>query len=105
MIDLHILDGFWKPTLNRSEKANTLAFEIPERAPEIAGEYKEARAVIITSVVKVFSAGADLSAVNAGLATSNVWKRLSGAIADLPSLTIAALNSTLPSEAFGMALA
>ena len=61
--------------------------------------------MIITSVVKVFSAGADLSAVNAGLATSNVWKRLSGAIADLPSLTIPALNGTLTSGAFGMALA
>ncbi|MGB3280186.1 MAG: enoyl-CoA hydratase/isomerase family protein, partial [Pseudorhodobacter sp.] len=41
----------------------------------------------------------------AGLATSPVWERLSGAIAALPCLTIAALNGTLAGGAMGMALA
>jgi enoyl-CoA hydratase len=34
-----------------------------------------------------------------------VWERLSGAIAALPCLTVAALNGTLAGGAFGMALA
>ena len=40
-----------------------------------------------------------------GLATSDVWERLSGAIAALPCLTVAALNGTLAGGANGMALA
>ena len=54
---------------------------------------------------KVFSAGADLEAARAGLATSPLWERLSGQIAALPCLTIAALNGTLAGGAMGMALA
>jgi enoyl-CoA hydratase/carnithine racemase len=65
----------------------------------------KARAVILTGTGKVFSAGADLDAARAGLATDPVWEDLSGAIADLPCLTIAALNGTLAGGAFGMALA
>ena len=105
MIDLDISGGVWTLTLNRAEKANALSFEMLERIAEIASDAKAARAVIITGAGAVFSAGADLSAVKAGLATSDVWERLSGAIADLPGLTIAALNGTLAGGAFGMALA
>ncbi len=105
MIDLDISGGVWTLTLNRAEKANALSFEMLERIAEIASDAKAARAVIITSAGAVFSAGADLSAVKAGLATSDVWERVSGAIADLPGLTIAALNGTLAGGAFGMALA
>tara|TARA_B100001059_G_scaffold110554_1_gene110683 strand:- start:20 stop:643 length:624 start_codon:yes stop_codon:yes gene_type:complete len=105
MIDLDISDGVWTLTLNRADKANALSFEMLERIAEIAGEAKEARAVIITGAGTVFSAGADLNAVKAGLATSDVWERASGAIAALPGLTIAALNGTLAGGAFGMALA
>lgn len=54
---------------------------------------------------KVFSAGADLAEARAGLATSDVWERLSGAIAALPCLTVAALNGTLAGGANGMVLA
>ena len=61
--------------------------------------------VLLTGAGKVFSAGADLDAARAGLATSEVWERLSAAIAALPGLTIAALNGTLAGGAFGMALA
>ena len=65
----------------------------------------QAQALILTGTGKVFSAGADLDAARAGLATYPVWEELSGAIADLPCLTIAALNGTLAGGAFGMALA
>ena len=105
MIDLDISGGVWTLTLNRAEKANALSFEMLERIAEIASDAKAARAVIITGAGGVFSAGADLNAVKAGLATSDVWERVSGAIADLPGLTIAALNGTLAGGAFGMALA
>ena len=50
--------------------------------------------LVLTGAGKVFSAGADLDAAKAGLATSPLWERLSGAIAALPGLTIAALNGT-----------
>ena len=105
MIDLDISGGVWTLTLNRAEKANALSFEMLERIAEIASDAKAARAVIITGAGGVFSAGADLNAVKVGLATSDVWERVSGAIADLPGLTIAALNGTLAGGAFGMALA
>jgi enoyl-CoA hydratase/carnithine racemase len=68
-------------------------------------EAQEARAVILTGKGKVFSAGADLEAARAGLATSPLWEELSGAIANLPCITVTALNGTLAGGAFGMALA
>ncbi|MEC7670725.1 MAG: enoyl-CoA hydratase/isomerase family protein, partial [Pseudomonadota bacterium] len=58
-----------------------------------------------TGAGKVFSAGADLDAAKAGLAVSPLWERLSGAIAALPGLTIAALNGTVAGGAMGMVLA
>ena len=105
MIDLDISGGVWTLTLNRPDKANSLTFEMLERIAEIAADAKDARDLIITGAGTVFSAGADLSAAKAGLATSDVWERVSGAIAALPGLTIAALNGTLAGGAFGMALA
>ena len=53
----------------------------------------------------VFSSGADLDAAKAGLATDPIWERLSAAIANLPGLTVAALNGTVAGGAFGMVLA
>lgn len=53
----------------------------------------------------VFSAGGDLDEMAAGLANSDLWERLSNAIAALPGLSIAALNGTLAGGAMGMALA
>ena len=65
----------------------------------------DAKAVIITGAGKVFSAGADLDQAREGLAVSDIWERLSGAIENLPCLTIAVLNGTLAGGATGMALA
>ena len=105
MIDLSKSGGIWILRLDRPEKANSLTLEMLERIAEVALEGVAARALIITGTGKVFSAGADLEAAKSGLATSDVWEKVSGAIADLPCLTIAALNGTLAGGAFGMALA
>ena len=105
MIDLTREDGLWTVTLNRPDKANSLTFEMLEDLTRIATKAQGARALILTGTGQVFSAGADLEAAKAGLAKSDVWERLSGVIAALPCLTIAALNGTLAGGAFGMALA
>ena len=106
MIDLTKDDaGFWTVAINRPDKANSLTKAMLEELSEIALAAQDARALVITGVGKVFSAGADLDEARAGLATDGVWERLSGAIADLPCLTIAALNGTLAGGAMGMALA
>ena len=98
-------DGLWVVTINRPDKANSLTKAMLERLAEIAENAQAARALILTGTGKVFSAGADLEAAKAGLATDGVWERLSGAIAALPGLTIAAMNGTLAGGANGMALA
>lgn len=105
MIDLSRDGGFWTVTLNRPDKANSLTPEMLEDLARIAEGAQEARVFVLTGAGKVFSAGADLEAAKAGLATSDVWERVSGAIARLPGLTIASLNGTLAGGAFGMALA
>ncbi|MFV1602606.1 MULTISPECIES: enoyl-CoA hydratase/isomerase family protein [unclassified Phaeobacter] len=106
MIDLDIgEDGLWTVTLNRPDKANALTVQMLEQLCDIAARAQGARGLIITGAGRVFSAGADLDAARAGLATSPLWEQLSGAIADLPCLTIAALNGTLAGGANGMALA
>ncbi len=105
MIELQKDGGLWTVTLNRPEKANSLTPEMLERLCEIAEGAGEARALVLTGRGKVFSAGADIEAARAGLATSPLWDRLSGAIARLEGLTIAALNGTLAGGAMGMALA
>ena len=105
MIDIDKSNGLWTVTLNRPDKANALTTEMLEELVTIAEDATEARGFILTGTGKVFSAGADLDAAKAGLATSDVWERLSSAIAMIPCLTIAALNGTLAGGANGMALA
>ncbi len=105
MIDVEKADGVWMVTLDRPDKANALTHAMLSELATIAEEAQSARALILTGRGKVFSAGADLDEARAGLATSDVWERLSGAIAALPGLTIAALNGTLAGGAMGMALA
>ena len=105
MIDLAQAGDVWRVTLNRPEKANALTAAMLQELVEIAEAAQAARAVIITANGSVFSAGADLDEMHAGLATSPLWERLSRAIAALPGLSIAALNGTLAGGAMGMVLA
>lgn len=91
--------------LNRPDKANALTGEMLDALATAVEEAEGARALILTGEGRVFSAGADLDAAAAGLATSPLWERLSAAIAGFPGLTVAALNGTLAGGACGMALA
>jgi enoyl-CoA hydratase/carnithine racemase len=107
MIRLDIDDGLWTVTIDRPEKANSLTRAMLGEIADIAERAgrEEARVFVLRGEGKVFSAGADLDEARAGLATDPVWERLSGAIAALPCLTIAALNGTLAGGAMGMVLA
>ncbi|MEL6640212.1 MAG: enoyl-CoA hydratase/isomerase family protein [Pseudomonadota bacterium] len=97
-------DGIWTVTLNRPEKANALTSEMLNSLADIAQAAKEAKALVLTGNGKVFSAGADLENVET-LATHPGWERLSGHIAAINGLTIAALNGTVAGGSFGMVLA
>ena len=92
-------------TIDRPDKANSLTADMIEALCVGVEEARSARALILTGRGKVFSAGADLEAARAGLATSPLWERLSGAIARHPGLTVAALNGTAAGGAMGMVLA
>ncbi|NVO57641.1 enoyl-CoA hydratase/isomerase family protein [Rhodobacteraceae bacterium B1Z28] len=105
MIELTKSDGLWTVTISNPEKANALTGAMLAELVGIAETATEAHALILTGAGKVFSAGADLDEARAGLATSDLWERLSGAIAALPCLTVAALNGTLAGGANGMVLA
>ncbi|MDG1470281.1 MAG: enoyl-CoA hydratase/isomerase family protein [Ascidiaceihabitans sp.] len=105
MIQLDDTGDVWTVTIDRLDKANSLTHAMLSELADIAERAGSARALVLTGKGKVFSAGADLEAAKAGLAVSDVWERLSGAIARLPGLTIAALNGTLAGGAMGMALA
>lgn len=105
MIELDKDGGLWTATINRPDKANSLTEAMLSDLADIAEAAQAARVLILTGAGGVFSAGADLDEARAGLATSPVWERLSGAIAALPGLSIAALNGTLAGGAMGMALA
>jgi enoyl-CoA hydratase len=90
--------------INRPDKANALTGAmLADLHDRVKGA--EDRALILTGEGRVFSAGADLDEMKAGLGTSPQWEALSAAIAAYPGLTIAALNGTLAGGAMGMALA
>jgi enoyl-CoA hydratase/carnithine racemase len=107
MIRLDKNDGFWRVTIARPEKANSLTRAMLGDFLGIAevAAREQVRALVLTGEGKVFSAGADLDEARAGLATDPVWEKLSGRIATLPCLTVAALNGTVAGGAFGMVLA
>jgi enoyl-CoA hydratase/carnithine racemase len=105
MIGLERDGGLWIVTIDRPDKANSLTSRMLEELAGIAESATEARALILTGRGRVFSAGADLDEARAGLATSAVWERLSGALAALPALKVAALNGTAAGGALGMVLA
>jgi enoyl-CoA hydratase len=90
--------------LARSQKANALTGRMLETLFQ-AVTSADTPALILTGEGKVFSAGADLDEMKAGLGTTPAWEALSGALAAYPGLTIAALNGTLAGGAMGMALA
>ncbi|MRU14657.1 enoyl-CoA hydratase/isomerase family protein [Roseovarius sp. A21] len=106
MINLEKDNGLWIVTINRPDKANSLTEEMLVELARIAeAAHEDARVFVLTGEGKVFSAGADLEAARAGLATSAVWERLSSAIAGFPGLSITALNGTVAGGAMGMVLA
>lgn len=105
MIDLSRDGDIWTVTINRPDKAGALTTAMLAELTEIADAARVAKVLILTGTGRVFSAGADLDAARAGLATDAVWERLSTAIVDLPCMTIAALNGTVAGGAFGMVLA
>ena len=93
--------------LARADKANALTEDMLAAlltAVESA-ETGGAKALILTGEGKVFSAGADLDEMKAGLGTNPLWEQVSGALARFSGLTIAALNGTLAGGATGIALA
>jgi enoyl-CoA hydratase len=95
----------WTVTIDRPEKAGALTRDMLVELSEIAEAAQESKVFVLTGKGAVFSAGADLDAARAGLATDPVWERLSSAIAALPGLSISALNGTVAGGAFGMVLA
>lgn len=107
MIRVETADGVRTVTIDRPEKANSLTTDMLTTLAAAAETAPEAgvKVFVLRGTGKVFSAGADLDEARAGLATSPVWERLSGAIARMPCLTIAALNGTLAGGAMGMVLA
>lgn len=107
MIDVIETGALWTLVLNRADKANALTRAMLADLAAGVGQAVAAgaQALVITGAGKVFSAGADLDEMQAGLGTAPEWETLSSAIAAAPCLTIAALNGTLAGGAFGMALA
>ena len=104
MICIDHEDGITILRLARSEKANALTEKmLVDLGAAVA--VADTPALILTGEGKVFSAGADLDGMKAGLGASPAWEALSAAIAAYPGLTIAALNGTLAGGAMGMALA
>lgn len=107
MIRVARTGGIRTLTLDRPEKANALTREMLEQlADAVASAWDEGdRVLVLTGAGRVFSAGADLDAARAGLATDPAWERLSAAVAAFPGLAVAALNGTVAGGACGMVLA
>lgn len=107
MIAVSAERGLWTLTLDRPDKANALSRDMLMALLAAVRQARRegARALVLTGSGRVFSAGADLVEAKAGLATDPVWEQLSLAIAELPCLTVAALNGTAAGGALGMVLA
>jgi len=111
MIELAKDGALWTVTLNRPHKANALTVGMLETLDRIFAQAQQddaLRVLVITGAgTRVFCAGADLGeARNATSITTNpVWERMSNRLANLPCLTIAALNGTVAGGGFALALA
>jgi enoyl-CoA hydratase len=90
--------------IDRPDKANALTAAMLDDLSRAVLQSRT-NVLILTGAGRVFSAGADLDEMKAGLGTKSEWEVLSSAIAAYPGLTIAALNGTLAGGAMGMALA
>ncbi|MCP5073758.1 MAG: enoyl-CoA hydratase/isomerase family protein [Rhodobacteraceae bacterium] len=111
MIDIENQDGLWRVTLNRPDKANALNLQmlndLRDAALQAHGD-PELRAFVLTGAGdRVFCAGADMSETNDMFAFTRdpAWSQMSDAIANLPCLTIAALNGTVAGGGFAPVLA
>ncbi|MFT4716421.1 MAG: enoyl-CoA hydratase/carnithine racemase [Paracoccaceae bacterium] len=111
MIEL-VKDGArWNITLNRPDKANALSLEMLERLDNIfadAAQDQYLKLLVITGAGdRVFCAGADLGQAKdaTAITTNPIWESVSGRLAGLPCLTIAALNGTVAGGGFGVVLA
>lgn len=107
MITAHDAGGLRVLTLNRPEKANALTEAMLSALADVVAQAAASAipALILTGAGRVFSSGADLDGMAAGLGTSPEWARATQALAHYPGLTVAALNGTLAGGAFGLALA
>ena len=106
MIKVSIEGRLRRITLARPEKANALTRAMLDALEAAFAEATGTSSVVILSGAgRVFSAGADLDEMQAGLGVDPVWGRVSAAIAGFPGLTIAALNGALAGGAFGLTLA
>jgi enoyl-CoA hydratase len=107
MIEVDRAGAHWLLRLCRPEKANALSLAMLQALTAAVQEAAEAgiKALILTGAGRVFSAGADLDGMKAGLGADPAWEQLSATLAEFPGLTIAALNGTLAGGAMGMALA
>nr|WP_239479979.1 enoyl-CoA hydratase/isomerase family protein [Actibacterium sp. 188UL27-1] len=100
-------EALWTLTIDRTDKANALRRDMLQEILTIfeAAAAEQIGGLILTGAGTVFSAGADLDQAKVGLATDQIWERVSARLASLDCMTIAALNGTLAGGAFGMALA
>lgn len=106
MIRVEKNGALWRLVIERTDKANALSAAMLQQLIDAVDAARHGpNVVVFTGAGTVFSAGGDLSQAATGLATSDLWEQLSGAIAALPCLTIAALNGTVAGGAFGMVLA
>jgi len=107
MIESHTENARCTITLNRPDKANALTAEMLITLERMVGEAEAAGVpvLVLTGAGKVFSAGADMDALQDGLTTHAAWEQLSTRIARYPGLTVAALNGTCAGGAMGMMLA
>lgn len=106
MIQIEKDGDLWTLILDRPGKANALTREmLVDLAEAVQAAGQSAKVLILTGRGRTFSAGMDLEAANNGLATDTIWEVLSGRLAALPCLTIAALNGTVAGGALGMVLA
>lgn len=97
--------GVTRIALDRPEKANALTAEMLGAILDGLRAAAADRVLVLTGTGSVFSAGADLQAARAGLATSPLWEQVSAAVVAFPGLSVALLNGSAAGGALGMVLA